>query len=79
MNTFEEDLQFYLDRLHYYDRMINAPGLETFLGFGVIEFYHKDIDSVKWTYDFWYGGMISFIQKYFKNRYSKEEKKSDEK
>ena len=36
-----------------------------------IEFYHKDYDSLKWTYEFWLDGMVGYIEKF-----KKEHKKS---
>lgn len=65
MTTNPEDLKFYLDKLYYYQQILNYPGAKSpsgYKGYGEIEFYHKDIKSVEWTYNFWLDGMIRFIE-----------------
>jgi hypothetical protein len=51
----DEDHKFYMDRINYYKEMLRDPR-PPFRGFGEIEFYHKDLESVKWTLEYWEDG-----------------------
>ena len=71
-----EGILFYMELLHYYERMLADENETEFRGFGVIEFYHSSRESVVWTYEYWLSGLVWFIEDSYRNRRKKKDKKS---
>jgi len=72
-----DDIEFYLDRLHYYNELLKYPGQEQFPGFGEIPFEHADRATAKWTYEFWLDGLVGMIMKDHQSRKNKKETKDE--
>jgi hypothetical protein len=60
--TTDEDVAFYMDRLHYYQCYLEMePRVEKALGYGEIRF-EIDRRGIVNSYDFWLNAMLSFIE-----------------
>jgi len=78
MKVEQEDIQFYLDRIYYYNNLLKItrkfddPRTQV-KGFGPIEFYINK-KSCQWIHDFWVDGMIGFISKEARVGWKRKEK-----
>jgi len=60
--TTNNDIQFYIDRLTYYDNLLKSePEVEKVLGYGPI-YFELDRKGIQHYYDFWLDAMIWFIE-----------------
>lgn len=67
ISHYKECLNFYLDRLHYYQNLLDMDD-----GYNPIEFkawgygsipFKVNRKSSQFMYDYWFQGMVEFIQK----------------